>query len=106
MNGTQIFDLLLQQRQVTLAVSESAGYSIHALRVSLIRKFKDYKQQMTALGFLDADLENAVVSMELDEDKGTATFRLRPRNRKQVSYMIIAPATGTDSNLPESDAAV
>lgn len=104
MNGTAVFELLLEHRKVALQVSED--YSIASLRVHLIRKFKDYQDQMDKLGFLEEDLAKAVVSLEVSEDGTVATFYLRRRQRKAVSYVILnLPATAGD-NLSESDGAV
>ena len=60
-----------------------------SLRVSITRKFKDYRTQMRSLGFLDPELEDAVVSLEWDEESGTARFFLRPSSRTNVTYIIL-----------------
>ena len=87
MNGTQIFDTLLSNRKVTLVTDKKS--QANSLRVSITRKFKDYRTQMRSLGFLDSDLEDAVVSLEWDEESRTARFFLRPNSRGTVTYTIL-----------------
>lgn len=86
MNSTQIFDKLLADRKITLVAPVASAAS---LRVSLIRKFKDYKEQMIKLGFLDPTLEDAVVSMEYDKESEKARFFLREKKRIVISYTVL-----------------
>ena len=86
MNGTEVFDTLLSNRKITLVVDVAQAAS---LRVSLIRKFKDYKQQMQKLGFLAADLEEAVVSLEYNKEEQIARFFLREKKRVLIAYTIL-----------------
>jgi hypothetical protein len=86
MNGTELFDKLLEDRKITLVITVSQAAS---LRVSFTRKFKDYKQQMLALGFLDPDLEDAVVSLEYDKESNKAKFFLREKKRVAIDYTIV-----------------
>jgi hypothetical protein len=85
-----IFEKLLEARTVILVLPDRKTAEIP--RVSLLRKFKDYKQQMAALGFLDPSLENAVVSLEWDEENKLATFYLRERKSRSVDYTLVEPA--------------
>ncbi len=82
-----IFEKLLETRRVVLVMPDKRSAEVP--RVSLLRKFKDYKQQMTALGFLDPSLENAVVSLEWDEENKLATFHLRERKSRSVEYTLV-----------------
>jgi hypothetical protein len=94
MNGTQIFDTLLERRKITLVADVTQSQS---LRVSMIRKFKDYKEQMTALGFLDPALEDAVVSLEYDSATSVAKFFLRAKKRVATEFTIIPESDETDT---------
>lgn len=83
----EIFETLLTDRKITLYTGDKKA--ANSLRVSLLRKFKDYKTQMIALGFLPDELESAVVSLEWKEDGGLASFFLREKLRKLVEYTIV-----------------
>jgi hypothetical protein len=95
MNMVQIFDLLLEKRRITLVATVAQAGS---LRVSFIRKFKDYKEQMTALGFLDPTLEDAVVSLEYDKESSKARFFLREKKKVTVTYTVLE-----ESEEPSND---
>lgn len=86
MNSTDLFELLLDKRKLALETSKDHA---NILRVAIVRKFSDYKKQMTALGFLDADLENACVSLEYNEESNVASFFLRPKRASKVVFKII-----------------
>lgn len=92
MNSTQLFDLLLEHRKITLVATSSQAQS---LRVFFIRKFKDYKEQMTKLGFLDPEYESFVVSMEIlkEEDAGKVRFFLRPKQRQATEFTVLLDPT-------------
>lgn len=79
-----VFSILVDNRTVTLSLSKRQAAS---LRVSLIRKFQDYKKQMGAFGFLDDDLATSVVSLEWSDD--VASFFLRPPKKRQIEYTIL-----------------
>lgn len=89
MNLSDAFDSFVANRKLVAAVG--TRQRADTLRVSLTRKFKDYREQMGALGFLAADLEDASVCMEWDKGEGIASFFLRPRKRTVVDYMILVP---------------
>jgi hypothetical protein len=94
MNSTEVFDILLDKRKITLATSSRDA---NVLRVAVLRKFKDYKEQMDRLGFLDPTLEECSVSLEYDEEKNIAKLFLRPRKRSSLVFTIIEetdPETG------------
>jgi hypothetical protein len=87
MNLSDVFETLLEQRTVALLAPNKAAAA--SPRVSLLRKFKDYKQQMTALGFLDPTLEDATVCLEWNEENKVATFFLRPKKQSSIDYQIV-----------------
>lgn len=86
MDLNEVFDQLLLTREIKLSLPRS---NAETLRVSLIRKFKDYKQQTEKLGWLSDDLAVSVVSMEYDSEALTAKYFLRPRKRQQISYTLL-----------------
>lgn len=83
----ELFDVFLDKKQIALCMPSRTAAD--TLRVSLIRKFADYKKQMGDLGFLEAELENAVVSLEWAEETGTATYFLRPKKRRSIEYTLL-----------------
>jgi hypothetical protein len=93
MNLADVFEKLVGNRRVSLALPCKVASA--SPRVSLIRKFKDYKTQMTALGFLDPTLETAIVSLEWDEENKIATFFLRERRITQIDYTIVETNNAT-----------
>ena len=92
----EIFETLLTDQKITLYVGEKRAAD--SLRVSLLRKFKDYKTQMEQLGFLPQHLESAVVSLEWQEDGGVARFFLREKIRKLVEYTIVKDTMEASDN--------
>lgn len=100
MNLADIFDSFVANR--TLVAPTGTRQRADTLRVSLIRKFKDYREQMEALGFLAADLEDASVCMEWDKEEGIARFFLRPRKRTAIDYTIILPEETSDKYEPRT----
>lgn len=80
----EVFYQLLQEKQVKLRLTKTQAES---LRVSIIRKFKDYKKQVSTLGWLEPALETAVVSMEYTEEQ--TTYFLRPRKQAAVEYFLL-----------------
>lgn len=86
MNLSEIFDKLLEHRKIALCLSPVAADS---LRVSLIRKFKEYQTQTAALGWLTDEFEKAVVSLEYDKETTVATYFLRPRRRVAITYTLL-----------------
>ena len=104
-----VFHKLLQDRRLPLECDHKAAES---LRVSLLRKFKDYREQTEKLGWFPEDLLNCTVSMELykSEDKKVvlgAIFFLREKKRKEIEYkLLVLPGmepAGSDSNDSDSD---
>ena len=95
MNLAEVFDLLLTKRQIALCLPRPQANS---LRVSLIRKFKDYQSQMHKLGWLSDDLAAAVVSLEWVEETATANFFLRPPKRQQITYQLLTPSEASDDS--------
>jgi len=95
----EIFDALVADRKIALVLTDKQAAVV---RVSLLRKWKDYKDQMGKLGFLDPELEPLVVSLELDKENTVATFFLREKKRTAVSYEVIAalPALEDTTNAP------
>ena len=87
MNLSDIFDMLLETRVVSISIAERRDAEVP--RVSLLRKFKDYKDQMNRIGFLDPALETSVVSLEWDEENKTATFYLREKKTRSVEYTLV-----------------
>lgn len=87
MNLSDVFETLLDVRKVAISLNDRQAAA--SPRVSLLRKFKDYKQQMTALGFLDPTLETATISLEWNEENKVATFFLRPRKLSSIDYQIV-----------------
>ncbi len=87
MNLFELFDVFLDKKQIALCLPSRT--SADTLRVSLIRKFADYKKQMGDLGFLEAELEVAVVSMEWEEASSTARYFLRPKKRRTIEYTLL-----------------
>lgn len=85
----ELFDVFLDKKQIALCLPSRT--TADTLRVSLIRKFADYKKQMGDLGFLEAELENAVVSMEWKQQEadGIATYFLRPKKRRTIEYTLL-----------------
>jgi hypothetical protein len=91
MRSSDIFHKLLADRRIALELQPSEA---EVLRVSLIRKFKDYKQQTEKLGWLEDDLAQAVVSVEAAKHPDTGevlgvVFYLRPRKRKEIEYKLL-----------------
>lgn len=100
MHLAQIFETLLSDRKITLVLFDRKAAD--SLRVSLLRKFKDYKEQMTALGFLDDSLVTCVVSLEWGQETGRARFFLREKVRKQVEYTIVVEMDATNMEEPNA----
>ena len=96
MTLSEIFETLISDRKITLVLP--TRQIADSLRVSLLRKFKDYKTQMRDLGFLDPELEPCVVSLEWDKELGRGTFFLRERTRKVVEYTIVMESGDENSN--------
>lgn len=92
MTLNEVFDQLLLTKQIALCLPRQTAEN---LRVSLIRKFKDYKEQTEKLGWLSDDLAVSVVSMEYDSDALTAKYFLRPRKRQQATYTLL-PVESTE----------
>ena len=86
MNLSELFETLLDKRKITLVITVAGAAS---LRVSLIRKLKDYKTQMESLGFLDPEIAECVISEEREKDSETSTFYLRPKKSRAVSYTLL-----------------
>lgn len=91
-NLSDVFDKLLAERK--LAISREDRKSAETLRVSLTRKLVQYKSQMESVGYLDADIAVAVVSLEWTKPN-TATYFLRPRKGAAVTYKILEPVTSS-----------
>jgi len=96
MNLFDLFDVFLERKQIAMLRDDRA--SADTLRVTLLKKFKDYKQQMTALEFLGAEFEDCVVSMEWNEATYVATYFIRKRKRIMIDYQLLEPPTQEISN--------
>ncbi len=94
MNLIQLFEILLSDRIATIRVACKP----ESLRVSLTRKFSDYKEQMGKLGFLAEDLAEASLSLEWDKEKQIATFHIRKKVKKMIEYTIVEPLESQDGN--------
>jgi hypothetical protein len=97
MNSTDLFELLLDQRKIALETSKDHA---NILRVAIVRKFSDYKRQMTALGFLDEDLEKACVSLEYHKESGVATFYIRAKRESKVVFKLLIDGDTDASEVP------
>jgi hypothetical protein len=91
MNSTDVFDYLLEHRKIALETSKK---NANVLRVALVRKFSDYKEQMSRLGFLDPELEIASLSLEYDEESGAARYFLRPKKVSSLTFTILQESDG------------
>lgn len=80
-----LFYEFLSRKEIALKLPQAQANS---LRVSLIRKFKDYKTQAEKLGWLTDDLAVSSVSLEWSAD-GTAKFFLRPKRRVSIDYTLL-----------------
>lgn len=83
-----LFYEFLSRKEIALQLPQAQANS---LRVSLIRKFKDYKTQAEKLGWLTDDL--AVSSVSLEYADGTAKFFLRPKRRVSIDYTLLEMPT-------------
>lgn len=87
MQISQIFDVLLDKRRVTLRLLDSKARE--SLRVQLTKKWSRYKRELDAVGFLPKSQVHEVLSVEVDKDAGTVTFYLRETIRKKATYEVI-----------------
>lgn len=87
----EIFDVLLTER--TVALQLAAKSQAESLRVSLVRKFSNYKNQMSALGFLDSSYEGTVCSLEWNQESKVATFYFRAKLTRPTDYEIVKIVT-------------
>lgn len=90
----EIFETLLADRQIALRLSKSQADS---LRVSLVRKFSSYKQQLSSLGFLDPSFNGTVLSLEWDKESWIATFYIRAKAVKLLEYELIVSNNGNQT---------
>lgn len=95
MNSSELFEVLLESKKVTLGITSSSAAS---LRVFFIRRFKNYKEQMEALGFLDPIYEKLVVSLEYSEESGKAKFFLREKKKAPIEYSILQESEEDDAS--------
>ena len=84
---SELFDALLLDRELTLRIETKQ--QAESLRVSLVRKFSSYKQQMNAIGFLDPSLEDCGCSLQWDHESKLATVFLRTRKVIAIQYELI-----------------
>lgn len=82
-----LLDLLLERRSLSVSVENKTAAD--NLRVTLLRRFNNYKVQMNDLGFLDPELEPFVLSLEWHEQQKVATFFLRERKTKALNYTLV-----------------
>lgn len=98
MNLQQVFEYLQENKKLQLALPDV--YAAHSLRVSLVRKWKKYKDGLSDLGFLDEDTRIMSISMEhgkvMEDGTQEFVFHLRPRSRNQVEYKILNGNADTD----------
>ena len=87
MNTNELFTILLDRKQIALCLSGKVAAD--TLRVKILRKFNEYKEQMGKFGFLPDDLEQAVVSLEWNEEKQVAKYYLRERKIKMIQYQLV-----------------
>ena len=92
MNTNELFTILLDRKQIALCLSGKVAAD--TLRVKLLRKFNEYKEQMKAFGFLPDDLEQAVLSLEWTEEKQVARYYLRERKLKMIHYQLLSDEDG------------
>lgn len=95
MNLPEIFEKLLAERRIPLYMGDAG--KPESLRVSLTRKFSDYKDQMGKLGFLSDDLAEASLSLEWDKETRIATFYIRKKVKKMIEYTIVEQQDGNSS---------
>jgi hypothetical protein len=101
-----LFEELLEKKVVVLALNAAES---ETTRVSLIRKWNQYKNRMNALGFLSDELANLSLSREFFEKDGIVhtRFLLRPRVSRR-NYQIVSPvadspvADGTNKSEDDS----
>lgn len=88
MNIQSLFDLLITERQVTVAVSDKD--TVERLRIQLAKKWSTYRSSMYACGFLSKELAACSLCREQSASDSSATvFALRPRKQQKVEYTII-----------------
>jgi hypothetical protein len=92
----ELFDALLLDRKLTLRIETKQR--AESLRVSLVRKFSNYKTQMDAIGFLDPSLEVCGCSLQWDKESKLATIALRPRTVVSIQYELIDQAKTDDAS--------
>jgi DNA-binding transcriptional regulator/RsmH inhibitor MraZ len=94
-----LFEELLEKKSVEVMVLFTESES---LRVSLTRRWNQYKDKMDSLGFLSENLRSLSLSREkLVVTSGEVTvdytrFVLKPREVRRT-YQILSPAVPTDS---------
>jgi hypothetical protein len=89
----ELFDALLTSKMVE--VHQLSSREAESLRTALVRKFTKYKEDMTAIGFLDPTLSKLSLSREHDEENKLDRFVLRPRKssgREYTTFAIVKPA--------------
>lgn len=84
MNLQELFDLLLEKRQLTVPGSKE---QLESLRVMLGRKLKAYKENLDKYGFLSEELAACVLSRKSGD--GEMTFVLAPKRKFAVTYEIV-----------------
>lgn len=95
MNIHELFSELLDRKEIALCLPSSTA--ANTVRVKLVKKYNDYKEQMEAAGFLDSALAPLVVSLEWSEETQVATFFLRARKQKMIQYELIRPVGATNA---------
>lgn len=85
----ELFDTLLDTRQVQVVLSKDQAES---LRVQLVKKWNKYKLDMDAVGFLADDLQRCSLCRRTSATAdGTYTFSLEPKKRSLTQYEVLLP---------------
>lgn len=84
MSLQELFDLLLEERQITVPGSKS---ELESLRVQLAKKWKQYRDSLDSCGFLSDELATCGISRKSGD--GVVIFSLSPVTRKKIEYQII-----------------
>lgn len=82
-----MFDKLLVERQVTVAVSKVEAEN---LRIQLAKKWSKYKIDMDSVGFLSQELGACSLCRRgPDETTGAYKFLLAPKLRRPTEYNVL-----------------
>lgn len=92
---SEVFDALIDTHEVKLLIAPKQAEN---LRVSLVRRWSQYKTRMDSLGFLSDELKELGLRMEplLDTTTGMSGVRFSlVKKRRGITYQIMLPAADT-----------